>query len=85
MGQSAPVDAGACLPDVRCPALIVMGTLDPDWADPRAEGSAIVAAMPAGLATLELIEGAGHYPHTQFPNETLALLLPFLARTAADV
>jgi pimeloyl-ACP methyl ester carboxylesterase len=84
MGRSAPVDAGACLPDVRCPALIVMGTLDPDWADPQAEGSAIVAAMPAGLATLELIEGAGHYPHTQFPDETVALLLPFLARTTAN-
>jgi pimeloyl-ACP methyl ester carboxylesterase len=83
MSRTAPVDAGACLPDVRCPALIVMGTLDPDWADPRAEGSAIVAAMPAGLATLELIEGAGHYPHTQFPDETVALLLSFLARTAA--
>jgi pimeloyl-ACP methyl ester carboxylesterase len=84
MGRSAPVDAGACLPDVRCPALIVMGTLDPDWTDPRAEGSAIVAAMPDGIATLELIEGAGHYPHTQFPDETLALLLPFLARTGAN-
>jgi pimeloyl-ACP methyl ester carboxylesterase len=83
MSRTAPVDAGACLPDVRCPALIVMGTLDPDWADPRAEGSAIVSAMPAGLATLELIEGAGHYPHTQFPDETVALLLSFLARTAA--
>ena len=41
-------------------------------------GQAIVAAMPAGLASLEVIEGAGHYPHTQFPDETLALLLPFL-------
>ncbi|MET0406522.1 MAG: alpha/beta hydrolase [Cystobacter sp.] len=78
MGQSAPVDAGAQLGNIRCPALIVQGSLDPDWADPRAEGEAIVAAMPAGLARLEVIEGAGHYPHTQFPDETVALLLPFL-------
>lgn len=58
MGRSAPVDAGAQLANVRCPALIVEGTLDPDWADPVAEGEAIVAGMPAGLARLETIEGA---------------------------
>lgn len=81
MGQSPPVDAGARLGDVRCPALIVEGTLDPDWADPRAEGEAIIAAMPAGLGTVEMIDGAGHYPHTQFPDQVVALLLPFLART----
>lgn len=79
MGQSSPADAGAHLAGVRCPALIVEGTLDPDWADPRAEGEAIVAAMPDGLATLALVEGAGHYPHTQFPDQVLTLMLPFLA------
>lgn len=81
MGRSAPTDAGARLGDVRCPALIVEGSLDPDWADPRAEGAAIVAALPPGLGTLEVVEGAGHYPHTQFPDRVVALLLPFLART----
>ncbi|WP_405095338.1 alpha/beta fold hydrolase [Micromonospora sp. NBC_01412] len=79
MGQSSPADAGAHLAGVRCPALIVEGTLDPDWADPRAEGEAIVAAMPDGLATLALVEGAGHYPHTQFPDQVVTLMLPFLA------
>lgn len=78
MGQSAPVDAGAQLGNVRCPALVVEGSLDPDWVDPLAEGEAIVAAMPAGLAELVVVDGAGHYPHTQFPDETVALLLPFL-------
>ncbi|MFG1608276.1 alpha/beta fold hydrolase [Actinoplanes sp. NPDC049265] len=77
MGQSAPTDAGAQLANVRCPALIIEGTLDPDWADPRAEGEAIVAALP-GQAELRMIEGAGHYPHTQYPDETVALILPFL-------
>ncbi len=78
MGQSAPVDAGEQLANVRCPALVIEGSLDPDWADPLAEGRAIVAAMPAGLAELAVVEGAGHYPHTQFPDETVALMLPFL-------
>ncbi|CUR58820.1 putative hydrolase [metagenome] len=78
MGQSSPTDAGEHLARVRCPALIVMGSLDPDWADPRAEGEAVVAAMTSALAELAIIEGAGHYPHTQFPTETVALVLPFL-------
>jgi pimeloyl-ACP methyl ester carboxylesterase len=78
MGRNAPVDAGAQLANVRRPALIIEGSLDPDWVDPRAEGEAIVAAMPAGIGQVELIEGAGHYPHTQFPDETVALVLPFL-------
>ena len=64
--------------NIQCPALIIEGSLDPDWANPVGRGEAIVAAMPPGLARLEVIEGAGHYPHTQFPDETLALLLPFL-------
>jgi pimeloyl-ACP methyl ester carboxylesterase len=78
MGRSTPSDAAAQLGNVRCPALIVEGTLDPDWVDPRAEGEAIVAALPAGIGRLSMIEGAGHYPHTQFPDETVAVLLPFL-------
>jgi pimeloyl-ACP methyl ester carboxylesterase len=82
MGQSAPVDAGAQLGNVRCPALVVEGSLDPDWVDPLAEGAAVVAAMPAGLAELAVVDGAGHYPHTQFPDETVALVLPFLERHA---
>ncbi|WP_433392482.1 alpha/beta fold hydrolase [Micromonospora sp. KLBMP9576] len=82
MGRSTPADAGAQLGNVRCPVLIVEGTLDPDWGDPRAEGEAIAAALPAGLGAVALVEGAGHYPHTQFPDQVVALVLPFLAATA---
>ena len=76
--KTSPADAGAALPRISCPALVIMGNEDPDWADPRAEGQAIVAAMPAGKPHVEVVDGAGHYPHTQFPDETVALLLPFL-------
>ncbi|MFF3695862.1 alpha/beta fold hydrolase [Streptomyces sp. NPDC002221] len=82
MTRAAPADAGAQLANVRCPALIVEGSLDPDWADPRAEGEAVVAAMPAGLARLAMIEGAGHYPHVQHPDEVVSLVLAFLEANA---
>ena len=78
MGLSAPTDAAARLGDIRCPALVVEGSLDPDWTDARAEGEGIVAAMPPGLGRVEVIEGAGHYPHVQFPAEVVAAVLTFL-------
>ncbi|GGU54801.1 hydrolase [Streptomyces daghestanicus] len=78
-GSASPGEADARLADVRCPVLVIMGTLDPDWPDPRAEGEGIVAALPAGLGRLELVEGAGHYPHAQFPGAVAALVLDFLA------
>lgn len=81
MCQTSPVDAGAQLADVRCPVLVVEGSADPDWTDPRAEGERILADLPEGLGELAVIEGAGHYPHTETPDEVLALTLPFLART----
>ncbi|WP_329033623.1 alpha/beta hydrolase [Streptomyces sp. NBC_01725] len=83
MGSGAPADAGAQLANVRRPVLVVMGTLDPDWADPHAEGSAIVEALPSGLGRLEMIEGAGHYPHDQFPDRVVSLVLAFVRSDAA--
>ncbi|TXS69608.1 MULTISPECIES: alpha/beta fold hydrolase [unclassified Streptomyces] len=82
MGRTAPTDAGAQLGNVRCPVLVVMGTLDPDWADPHAEGSAVVDALPSGLGRLEMIEGAGHYPHDQFSDQVVALMLSFFRSVA---
>jgi pimeloyl-ACP methyl ester carboxylesterase len=81
MCKTDPGQAGAHLPDVTCPVLIIEGGLDPDWADPRAEGEKIIADLPAGLGQLAMIEGAGHYPHAQTPDEVVALSLPFLTRT----
>ena len=72
-------DAEAQLPNVQCPALIVMGTADPDFPDPAAEGEAIVAALRPGLGTLRILEGAGHYLQAERPNELAALVTSFLA------
>jgi pimeloyl-ACP methyl ester carboxylesterase len=72
-------DAEAQLPNVQCPALVVMGTADPDFPDPKAEGEAIVAALKPGVGTLSIMEGVGHYPHAECPNELAAIVIPFLS------
>ncbi len=77
-GKTTPADAGAQLPHVSCPALIIMGDEDPDFADPQAEAEAIVAAMPAGVGTVAMIKGAGHYPHAQRPGEVAGLITGFV-------
>ncbi len=81
-GKSTPADAGAQLPNITVPALVIMGTLDPDFADPRAEADAIVAAMPSGLGAVAMVEGAGHYPHAQSPDQVAALVIGFLKENA---
>jgi pimeloyl-ACP methyl ester carboxylesterase len=81
MCQANPDDAGGQLPNVACPVLVIEGTADPDWADPRAEGEKIIADLPAGRGELVVLDGVGHYPHAQTPDQLLALAVPFLART----
>jgi len=83
MCKTDPGDAGAQLANVKCPVLIVEGSLDPDWADPRVEGEKILADLPQGLGELVVLDGAGHYPHGEAPDALLALMLPFLAKAAA--
>lgn len=81
MTRSNPADAGAQLAHVSCPVLVIEGSLDPDWADPRAEGDRILADLPDGLGELVVLDGVGHYPHAEAPDEVLALAVPFLTRT----
>ncbi|MDQ1304953.1 MAG: hypothetical protein QG671_782 [Actinomycetota bacterium] len=83
MCKANPSDAGAQLPNVACPVLVIEGSLDPDWRDAAAEGQRIIADLPRGLGQLAVIEGAGHYLHAQNPDQVAALALPFLATVAA--
>ncbi|HEY2239900.1 MAG TPA: alpha/beta hydrolase [Streptosporangiaceae bacterium] len=76
--KTSPADAGEALPRISCPALVIMGDEDPDWADPRAEAEGIVAEMPAGLGAIAMLKGAGHYPHAQCPDEVTGLISAFI-------
>jgi len=79
---NSPADAEKQLPNIRCPALVMMGTADPDFACPQAEGDAIVAAMPGGAGTVAMVDRAGHYPHAQSPEAVAELVIPFLKEHA---
>lgn len=65
------------LAKVRVPVLAIMGTLDPDFKDPAAEGQFQVEHLGAEL---RMIEGAGHYPHAEMPAVTAPIITEFLDR-----
>ena len=71
-------DVSVCearFPDVRTPALVVMGSKDPDFPAP-ADEAALIAGRLGG--TVAMIDGAGHYPQTEYPAETFAAIQAFL-------
>jgi pimeloyl-ACP methyl ester carboxylesterase len=57
--------AEARLPEVRCPAVVVMGTDDVDWKDPAAEAAWIGDRIGAEVV---MAPGVGHYPQVQAPR-----------------
>jgi pimeloyl-ACP methyl ester carboxylesterase len=60
---------------VSAPALVLMGTRDPDFKDPAAEAD-WVAEQLSGEA--HLVEGAGHYPHAEMPTTSGPAIVSFL-------
>ncbi|WP_405018755.1 alpha/beta hydrolase [Kitasatospora sp. NBC_00070] len=75
-GDSAPTGWAAGL---RCPALVLMGSQDPDFPDPAAVADRQAVALKARKV---MIDGAGHYPMAEFPQATADALLPFLDEVA---
>ena len=69
--------AEQALPDVTCPALVVMGECDPDFTDPAAEAEA-TADQLGGSATVTMVPGAGHYPHAEDPERVALAVVSFL-------
>ena len=63
------------LAEVSAPALVMMGSKDPDFADSAGEARRLADRLHAELV---LIDGAGHYPHSEMPEATSAPILDFL-------
>ena len=68
-------DTAALLAMSRVPALIVMGTRDPDFPDATGEAHWLAAELHAESL---MIEGAGHYPHAEMPERVAPKLLSFI-------
>ncbi|HVO70641.1 MAG TPA: alpha/beta hydrolase, partial [Aggregatilineaceae bacterium] len=64
----------ARLSSVKAPIHILMGTRDPDFKQPEAEVRLLAERLHA---TSRMIDGAGHYPHAEMPEPTLASILGF--------
>jgi len=66
---------------VDAPTLVAVGALDP--VTPVAAAEEIVAALPEGIAQLEVIEGAGHWPWKDAPDRFWPMIVEFIHGTAA--
>ncbi len=64
------------LGQVSAPTLVLMGTKDPDFNNPAEEASWI-AEETGGTALT--VEGAGHYPHAEMPEQTGPAIVRFLS------
>jgi pimeloyl-ACP methyl ester carboxylesterase len=71
-------DTASIIETSQVPALIVMGTKDPDFPDAIAEAHSLAAQLHA--ETL-IVDGAGHYPHTEMPELVAPRVLSFLDKT----
>jgi pimeloyl-ACP methyl ester carboxylesterase len=60
---------------IRAQVLVIMGSRDPDFKSP-AEEAQLVAARLHGQ--VRMIEGAGHYPQAEMPEQTGAAIVAFL-------
>ena len=66
---------------VTVPAVVVMGTADPDYPDATAEARAVAQILGAELV---LAEGSGHYPQADQPAAVVPAILGALASGTAS-
>lgn len=76
MINASKADVAARLAGVRAPTLVIMGTKNPDFANPAGEAEIVADLLHGEVA---LIEGAGHYPHAEMPEVASPPILDFLA------
>lgn len=81
MGLGTKDDLAGRLERVTVPVLAVYGAKSPDFPDPQAEAETVASSV-AGKSEVVMIEGAGHYPHVEFPTETTEAVLAFLRQVA---
>jgi pimeloyl-ACP methyl ester carboxylesterase len=69
---------------VTAPTLIVMGTRDRDFKDPAAEARFVATSLTHATTKIQLIPGAGHYPHAEMPGQAGPEVVSFLQNLRED-
>lgn len=77
--RTSHTPAEAAAPRVTSPALVVMGTLDPDFTNPAAEAAWIASQFEAEVL---MVDDCGHYPQSQQPEIVAPAIVTFLAARA---
>lgn len=78
MGEASRTPSEERFGRVQTPVLIMMGSKDPDFPSPEAEAHAIAEPMSGQVA---IIEGAGHYPQAEMPEQFTPVVLDFLRKS----
>ena len=68
---------------ITCPTLVCVGDLDP--VTPVAASREIVDALSPGVAHLEVMEGAGHFPWLDAADRYRSVISGFIARSRGDL
>jgi len=82
MATASKIESERSIPAVRAPALVVMGSKDPDFPKPEVEARHVATLLQGEV---RMIEGAGHYPQAETPDAFVAALVPFFASVAAPL
>jgi pimeloyl-ACP methyl ester carboxylesterase len=75
--------AGRRLGRVTAPALLIFGTKDRDFASPETEARTLTGLL-GGPSRVEMIAGAGHYPHAEMAQRVGPMVAGFLTELCAQ-
>lgn len=64
---------------IEAPAMVITGSQDPEFPDPTWEGRYIAHCL-GGVSEVLSIEGAGHYPHVEMPDQVNPAIAKFLTK-----
>jgi pimeloyl-ACP methyl ester carboxylesterase len=82
MMNASKAASEARLGRVRAPVLIVMGSQDPDFKDPQGEAQWVAGQVKGAY---QMIEGAGHYPHSEMPDIAGPKIVDFIMTLQSEV
>lgn len=78
---SSHAKAATRIPEVKAPVMVIFGSKDPDYKDPQAEMEKLQKMFDAQAL---MIEGAGHYPHAEFPEITNPAIIDYIKGITHD-